>query len=538
MAAAVEAGEEGQVTRQAGLLVGSAGRAADVTDSMWWGVMERVPVWGDDLQAVAAISSSLDSAAEGALVPLLARLLEVEQVAVDGRLDTRLMKDLQRPTRDAAAALERAADRVDALRPADYVGPISAAAEDWLTAVDLAARGSSDAAAALSVLPRMVGADSPQRILLVFENNAEIRATGGLPGAWTLIEAEGGRLRVLRQGSGGALDGADAEPVATTTEERALYGPQLGLYFRDATMTPDFPRAASLMRQRWEAVVGERLDGIVSTDVVSVSYLLEGLGQIRASGVAVDADNVVSGLLNGIYESLPPSQQDDAFAQVARGIVERLTAGDAESPLDLLLGVGRAASEERVRVAWFDQEISSELAGTGLSGALSTRSARDPVVDVTLNDATGSKMSYFLRYDVDVAGVDCGGGRQRLEGVLRARQTVPVAEARTFSSYVTGGGRYGVPPGSQVVQARVFGPVGGTIRDVLVNGAPLDPALAAPTLFQGRPVVTLALQPDRPGGTELTWVMVTGPEQTGSLRLRVTPGVQPGTQSRLVPSAC
>src|SRR5690242_4198928 len=41
----------------------SAAAAADRTDGFVWGVVEHVPVFGDDAQAVSAISRSLDTLA-------------------------------------------------------------------------------------------------------------------------------------------------------------------------------------------------------------------------------------------------------------------------------------------------------------------------------------------------------------------------------------------------------------------------------------------------------------------------------------------
>ena len=48
----------------------------------------------------------------------------------------------------------------------------------------------------------MAGADGPRDYLLVFQNNAEIRATGGLPGSWARLHAEDGKLEHRPAGHG------------------------------------------------------------------------------------------------------------------------------------------------------------------------------------------------------------------------------------------------------------------------------------------------------------------------------------------------
>lgn len=538
MVAAVTQSQYDQMAREGDLLFASARSAAERTGGWWWGVMSSAPVLGDDAAAIAAVSASIDQATSQAVVPLLRTLRVVDRVSVDGRLDTDLMDDLQPEAQAGADAIRAASAELEELDPDRYLDSVGEAVAEWKIVVGQAARTAQDAAVTLDVLPDLVGAERPQRFLLVFENNAEVRATGGLPGSWSLVEADEGRLEILRQGSGGGIDEAVSRVPTTSPAERSLWGPQLGLYFRDANMTSDFPRAAELMRQHWSAFGGAPIDGVVSVDVVSLAYLLEGLGPVEVSGVNVTDANVRQALLNGIYERLEPDVADAVFEEFARVVVDRLTTSDILSAPDLLIGVGRSIVEDRLHVAWFDEELAGELARTRLSGAFETRASRTPLVDVTLNDATGSKMSYFLRHEVDVTAVGCEAGRQVLEGTMRIWQTVRPSEARGFDDYVTGGGVFGVPPGNQVVLTRVFGPVGGRITEMEVAGEPVDPAVAGPPVFEGRPVMTLALQPDFPPATEITWTMVTGRGQPGDVRLRVTPGAAPGNDSGVRPSAC
>lgn len=537
MADALDAGDRDTLLLRAGDLAESASAAADGSDGWWWSVMGAAPVLGDDVRAVRAVSASLDEAAGGALVPLLTALVGVDHVAVDGRLDLDLVAALRPTFRDGAAALARAEEAVAGVRASRLVGPLREAAETWGLAVEEASRATADAHATLRVLPAMLGGDEPQRILLVLQSNAEIRGSGGLPGAWSLIEARDGRLEVLRQGSGGEIDGVDPAPVPTSAVEQGIWGPQLGLYFRDATMTSDFPRAAELMRAHWRAYGGAPVDGVVSVDVVTMGYLLDGLGAVSVGGIRLDGDSAAPALLNGVYEELTPAEQDAAFAAFTKAMVSGLTTREPRSTMDLLLGLGRAVSEDRVHAAWTTPEVQEQLRGSRVGGALETEATAHPLVDVTLNDATGAKMSYFLRYEVDVEAVQCGGGRQRLEGEMRLWQTVPPQKAARFDDYVTGGGRYGVPAGHQVVLVRVFGPVGGDVREVRLGERDLS-TLAPISTYDDRPVTTLALQPGAGSPTVVRWAMITGDRQTGSPRVRVTPGVERGSSSASVPSAC
>ncbi|TFB67457.1 DUF4012 domain-containing protein [Cryobacterium sp. Hz9] len=49
---------------------------------------------------------------------------------------------------------------------------------------------------AVQLLPAMLGADGQRSYLLLFQNNPEVRATGGLPGAFAEISTENVKLFV------------------------------------------------------------------------------------------------------------------------------------------------------------------------------------------------------------------------------------------------------------------------------------------------------------------------------------------------------
>ena len=206
------------------------------------------------------------------------------------------------------------------------------------------------------------------------QNNAEIRATGGLPGAVSLLEADQGKVRLTRQMAGSAFPELKKPILPLTKEELSLYDRQLGTYFVDANFTPDFPRAAELWRARWERDLGDRIDGVLSLDPVTLSYLLEATGPIEApGGVTLTAENAVDELLNKVYSRFPdPKAQDAWFGLVAKRIFEEVSTG-VDDPQRLVQALARGAAEHRVAVHSFDDAEQGRLAGTAVAGELVTK---------------------------------------------------------------------------------------------------------------------------------------------------------------------
>ncbi len=96
----------------------------------------------------------------------------------------------------------------------------------------------------------------PRNYLLIFQNNAEARSTGGLPGAATILNATDGKITIPKAAQAPGFGELDKPVLPLTKEENKIFFDQLGTYFQDANFTPDFPRTADLMAARWKLETG------------------------------------------------------------------------------------------------------------------------------------------------------------------------------------------------------------------------------------------------------------------------------------------
>ena len=517
-------------------LAAAAGSAVERTDGPTWSVLTAAPVVGDDAEGVRALSRSLDVLASDAVEPLGRTVDRLDEVSGGGRVDVETVADLRGPLTGAADAMATAHDEVAGLDSSGYAGAVRRPFDEYVDVVADARSALESSATAVEVLPGMLGAEEPRRYLMVFQNNAEIRATGGLPGSWAVLEARDGRLRLSRQGTGSGFGALD-RPLPLSKAETRIYGVAHGLYFLDANFTPDFPRAAELWNQRWKLDHPDLpLDGVVSIDPVALSYLVEGTGPIEAAGTTLTSDNLVEELLSRPYRELEPEAQDLLFAEAARAIFESVS-GDLASPLDFVQGLDRATREGRFRVASFDREEAATLAGTRVAGALTGDDGRTPHVDIGFSDLTGSKMSYYLRYYGSVTSRGCGDGVQQLSGTVTLRQSISPEDARELPDSVTGGGQYGTAPGEQLVRMWIYAPYGGSFGAITVDGKRVDEEKEFVDL-DGRMVTSVVVWLNSTEERVVNWTMETGPGQTGDGVLQMTPSVVPGTNTWGFDSGC
>ncbi|MCR6032201.1 DUF4012 domain-containing protein [Nocardioides sp. zg-579] len=510
--------------------------ASDRTSGITWRALGLAPVVGDDADGIALVSDVLADLSREGIDPLIDVSDDLDSIVPrDARVDLDALQRLQAPVAAADAAFADADGRLSDADPDGYVERLATRFRELREKVGDASGAMNAAATALGVMPAMLGAEGERDYLLVLQNNAEIRATGGLPGAISVLHTEQGRIELTRQVAGNELGRRDRPVLPLTAEERSLFSSNLGLYVLDANLTPDWARAAELIGARWVETQPEDPAGVLSVDPVALSYLLEVTGPVQVDGVELRAENAVDQLLHEVYVRLPdPTAQDEFFRAAARAVFDRVSAGGS-APQDMLEALTRGAREGRLLVHSFDEEEQGSLRGTAVSGDLPTEETERPQVGVYLDDTSVGKMSYFLRHDVRAKATSCSAGRQRIDGMLRLESVADPATMASLPNYVTGGGGYGAEVGSQLVVAYLYGPVEGAIDEVAFNGRPVK---VEKLTHEGRPVarVIADLQPGEV--TNVEWRMTTPEGQTGAVDVRTTPSIEPTASRATYPSAC
>lgn len=532
---AIRAGDDPGATAALERLKEHSADAADRTDGVTWAILTKLPWYGDDARGVQVVSDVVYDLAQHGIEPLTTATEQLDGLLPsEGRVSVEVVEDLRDPVAEGKGAFAAADDKLSGQDSGDFIGPLRDKYRELAGRIEDAEAALTTADTALQVMPGMLGSEEPRRFLLVFQNNAEIRATGGLPGAVAVVTTDDGKIELRRQVATSTLSRAPEPALPLSPAEEEIYGEELGTFFLDANFTPDFPRTAALMGARWEQEFGTPVDGVISLDPVALSYILQATGPVTVGDVTLDSANVVDELLHQVYlRYADPDDQDAFFTAATKAIFDRVSSG-VESPQVLIEALARGTNEHRILVHPFAADEQDALGGSTVAGALETDPKAPPQVGVYLNDATGAKMSYFLRHEVRVTATYCRGDRQGLSAKAHLLSAAP-DNAAELPDYVTGGGLFGSEPGSQLVLIRLYGPVDGTLSKIALNSKPLD---AETVVHDGREVSTVVVSLE-PGFTaDLTWRMTTGPGQTGDIETSVTPGVEPRNLSSTSASAC
>lgn len=535
--AAVQAGDQPRLVKEIKALQAASGAAADRTSGVTWSALSKLPMVGDDAEGVKVTAQVLDDLAADGVAPLAEVSDRLDDLLPrDGAVDVEVVQALQDPIARAQRAFAAADAALGGQDPSKFVGRLRTRFIDFADQVATADRAMTSARTTAEILPTMLGADGPRNYLVVFQGNSEIRGLGGLAGAVSLLHADDGRLELTRQVTGGSLRPVDGPLIPETEAEKALYEGRLSNYFANATLTPDVPRAAEFMRADWDAIYpNDPVDGVILLDTVALSYVVDRIGPLTVDGRELTGANLVEELNHTTYlRFIDPMKQDAFFSDVASAAFAKFIGG-ADDGVGLIQALSRSVDERRVYLHSFDDEIQQKIADTAIAGEFVTDpAAKSPQIQVTLNDGTGAKMSYFLRYDAEVDATYCTGGVQGYSAKLRLQSVAP-NDAAELPDYITGAGIHGTDPGTQVVTVRIFGPVSGSIDGFQLNGEPMD---LIEVDQDGRPVGMTYIQLE-PGNTDdLAWTMKSGPGQTSAADFSVTPTIESKDNATTVASAC
>jgi Protein of unknown function (DUF4012) len=488
-----------------------------------WSVIQKVPFLGPNVGAVQTVSEVIDGLATGALPALMdaTSLVDPTTLApVNGRVDLAPLVKAAPKVVAADKEVRAAADRLDAIDGDGLVAAVAKPLADLRTQVGKVALTTGTAARAVRLLPPMLGAGGPREYLMLVQNNAEQRATGGIPGSVVHLRAVDGAVKVVDQRAGNTLGSVGKPVVPLTSQEHALFGDDLGATALDVTFTPDFPRSGELARAIWRQKVGGNVDGVLSIDPGALAVVLGATGPVRlATGQQLTSKNAVQLLLNTVYLQIAdPNMQDAFFDATAASVFDAVLGGQGE-PAKVVDALAQAAREGRLMVWSAHEEEQALLSGTVLSGELTGIEGDSPVIGVYLNDGSAAKIGYYLRTDVVARSTQCRpDGSQAVTVTVTLTNTAP-ADAASLPPYLTGGGNV-IPAGEVRTNVLLYAPTGGRVDDVRVSKG-------SPGVFSqnhnGLAVVGKTVQLKPGERIVIDYDLLTGPREPGIPVLRVTP---------------
>jgi nucleoside-diphosphate-sugar epimerase len=181
-----------------------------------------------------------------------------------------------------------------------------------------------------SFLPDLLGVDERKRYLILFQNEGEIRSTGGWLTSYGIVGVEGGQIRELFVDDIYNADGTLKVQNKRFTPPRSMSN-ALELTNWPFSLVNWHPDLSDTLTEAepfiYELGKGSSLEGLITIDVSFVEELLERWGGIEVPGETelITSENLNSKIFQMHEEFVPGSSQKTTFlANLANEIVKKL----------------------------------------------------------------------------------------------------------------------------------------------------------------------------------------------------------------------
>ncbi len=437
---------------------------ADDQLNAWWIEPGRlVPIVGQHLAAARAATGPLAElvAASSAAIDLA----DVDQLRLSGgAIDLALIESMAEPLAGVEESMRDAATALGAVNSPWLIPPVRSAIDEAAIELSETYPEAKKAALATSVMPRLLGADAPQRYLVMFAMPAEARELGGIMSTYLELTASNGRISVTDQGTAGQLNQA----AMNGATEGALVDPDRyparfiannpDRFTTNWTSMPDLPLVAEAVSSLYPGFGGRPIAGVIYLDPIGVAGLMQLSGPVElpAIGRTIDASNVVEFLNVGQYETFDDqTERKDYLTDIAAATFDRLLTGDLPSPRELGRVLGPAARGGHLQMATLDEESNDFLRSLFMLGEFPAPTAGTDFLSVVQTNGAANKIDSFLERDIDYhVRLDEASGQ--------AEVTVGVTLTNTATldlpDYIIGIPPEGYPIGTTKVQLSIYTP--------------------------------------------------------------------------------
>ena len=377
----------------------SAGQARLHTRGpVWWGA-SHLPVIGDDVTAVRTVARVADDVTDESMDDTLVAGAEMSDAALhptSGHVDLAPISRAAEPLRHAAEVVARDYRQVSGIGTAGLFPALGEPVADLQLKLAEAQQLTHSAATAAQLLPSMLGGTGPRNYLVLLSDNAEMRSTGGAPSSMALMRTDDGQLRFIRMIQPSTLAGALPADVGsgTSTARQRLFG-EIASRPEVVGTDPQFPRGARLLRDMWDRTHAEKLDGVMSLDMVALGPILEATGPVQVQGRLLTSDNVGDTLMRDVYAELPTERDRQLLSNaVLRSVLSRILNSQFD-PARLVSALADGVDSRRLLIWSADATEQSTLRGQRIGGFVPGRSTTTPHVG-TLRDRCGLGQAHLL----------------------------------------------------------------------------------------------------------------------------------------------
>lgn len=336
---------------------------------------------------------------------------------------------------------------------------------------------------ALMIAPQALGLTSPKTYLLLFQNDKEIRATGGFLTSYATLELNNGQVKSTTSDDIYRLDekllNVCLSKICALTPPAPIikYLPEVSgkarsaWSMRDSNISPDVPTSAKEFERMYQMLgSGLPFDGIIYIDTNVVEDLIKVTGPIDVFGTKYSAEidkrcncpNVIYELEN--YAQIVAAGEKDRKAVLGvlmQQILARSVGADVESLPQFIETIAMLANEKHIIFYMHDASTQSALSALNWTGEI--KNYDGDFLHINDSNFAGGKSNIYVTQSVT----------QEIniqKNSVRKKITIEYSNPEPFNNWLNGINRdyvrFYVPLGSKLLSSKGSESAVATIEDL------------------------------------------------------------------------
>ena len=255
----------------------------------------------------------------------------------------------------------------------------------------------------------ILGKDYKRRYLFVFQNNNELRATGGFIGSMALVDIDRGKIVNMEIPGGGTYD-MQGSLIEKRISPYPLHVINSLWEMQDANWFPDFPTSAQKVKWFYEKSGGPTVDGVIAINASLIPEILKVTGDIHLAnyGQTFTARNFTDQLQENIDANKTSSTPKAVLAELAPELIDRIFSTQGEDLLGLLKTLKTGLNEKEIQLYFNNPAVQEKISSYGWTGEI-LNTSKDYVAVINSNIG-GGKTDKYIQQNISVSSTVANNG--------------------------------------------------------------------------------------------------------------------------------
>lgn len=350
-----------------------------------------------DIQEISELSTQLIDETQK-LLPLMEQLPDLPQKIITPQSDSSFSKQIETALISSQTILELSLELNELLEKSlslKIAGGQSGSIKAIQERINLLVPYLELSATYLPALQDLLGVNSPQKIMVLMQNNAEIRPGGGFIGSFLIIETNDGVITSITPFDSYQVDGQLIEDIPAPLE----LGPLTDrLTIHDANTNPGFLQNAKLIAELYELAGGPTVDTVIAVNLDFIEEFLRIAPPISADNIELTANNFQP-LLNYQIEDIKDETNDPkrVFFDLIPQVISSFADTAKEKPQAITNLLQTAWNKKSFQMYSFNPRIQELAKFLNLDNSYSLPTAYSDELLITHTSLGGNKSDRYLK---------------------------------------------------------------------------------------------------------------------------------------------